>query len=410
MKILVIGSGGREHALCWKLAQSPKVSGLYAAPGNPGIASVATCIAATDYLLAAESIDADLTVVGPEAPLAAGIVDQFRAKGRPIVGPTAAAACLESSKGFAKELMLRAGIPTARFATVNTAEEARAALHEFDLPVVLKADGLAAGKGVIIAKSAAEAEQALEQLLTPGSQLVIEEFLTGEEVSFIVLSDGVNILPLEPTQDHKTVHDGDTGPNTGGMGAYCDGRILNDFQKAEIMARVIRPAIQQMRSEGQPFTGFLYAGVMMTAQGPKVLEFNARLGDPETQALMHRMASDFVEPLFAAAHGTLDTAQLTWREEPSVCVVLAAAGYPGSVRRGDVIQGLDRAADAAVFHAGTKLDQNVLKTSGGRVLGVTARGETLPDAIRNTYDAVAKIHFDGMHYRTDIGQKGLKRW
>lgn len=410
MKILVIGSGGREHAMCWKLAQSPKASALYAAPGNPGIASVATCLAVTDYLLAAESIDADLTVVGPEAPLAAGVVDLFRAKGRAIVGPTAAAARLESSKAFAKEFMLRAGIPTARFATVNTPEEARESLREFDFPVVLKADGLAAGKGVIIASSAAEANQGINQLLTPGSSLVIEEFLTGEEVSFIVLSDGVNILPLEPTQDHKTVHDGDTGPNTGGMGAYCDGRILDDFQKAEIMAQVIHPAIQNMRAEGRSFKGFLYAGVMMTAQGPKVLEFNARLGDPETQVLMHRMASDFVEPLFAAAHGTLDNAKLTWRPEPSVCVVLAASGYPGAVRSGDRIEGLDQMGDAAVFHAGTELEANVLSTSGGRVLGVTARGETLPAAIRTTYDEVRKIHFEGMHYRTDIGRKGLKRW
>jgi phosphoribosylamine--glycine ligase len=361
-------------------------------------------------LAAAESVDADLTVVGPEAPLAAGLVDQFRAKGRPIVGPTSAAACLESSKVFAKEFMLRAGIPTARFASVNTAEEARAALHEFDLPVVLKADGLAAGKGVIIARSADEANQAIGQILTPGSRLVIEEYLMGEEVSFIVLSDGVSILPLEPSQDHKAVHDDDTGPNTGGMGAYCDGRILNDFQKAEIMARVIRPAIQHMRAEGRPFTGFLYAGLMMTAQGPKVLEFNARLGDPETQVLMHRMASDFVEPLFAAAHCTLEVSQLIWRAEPSVCVVLAAGGYPGAVRSGDSIHGSDRMTHATVFHAGTKLDENVLKTSGGRVLGVTARGETLPVAIENTYAEVRKIHFDGMHYRTDIGRKGLKRW
>ena len=306
MKILVIGSGGREHALCWKLKQSPKTTALYAAPGNPGIAQVATCLATTDYLAAAESVDADLTVVGPEGPLAAGVVDQFRAKGRAIVGPTASAARLEASKAFAKEFMMRAGIPTARFATVNSAEEAQAALTEFDFPVVFKADGLAAGKGVIIANSSDEASHAIPQLLSPGSSLVIEEFLEGEEVSFIVLSDGVNILPLEPTQDHKTVHDGDTGPNTGGMGAYCDGRILGEFHQALIQAQVIGPAIECMRAEGVPFTGFLYAGLMMTAQGPKVLEFNARLGDPETQVLMHRMESDFVEALFAAAHGALD--------------------------------------------------------------------------------------------------------
>ncbi len=265
-------------------------------------------------------------MVGPEAPLAAGIVDQFRAAGRRIVGPTAAAARLEASKTFAKEFMMRAGIPTARFTTVSSIDEARAALDEFELPVVLKADGLAAGKGVIIANNRAEAESAVQQLLQPGSSLVIEEFLRGEEVSFIVLSDGVNILPLEPTQDHKTVDDGDTGPNTGGMGAYCDGRILDDFQKADVMARIIRPAIQCMRSEGVPFSGFLYAGLMMTAQGPKVLEFNARLGDPETQVLMHRMESDFVEPLFAAAHGALDESPLNWHADPSVCVVVAAAG------------------------------------------------------------------------------------
>jgi phosphoribosylamine--glycine ligase len=410
MKILVVGSGGREHALCWKLAQSPKTSALYAAPGNPGMAQVATCLATTDYLAAAESMDADLTVVGPETPLAAGIVDQFRARGRRIVGPTAAAARLEASKAFAKELMLRAGIPTARFATATSAEEARDALLEFDLPVVIKADGLAAGKGVIIANTHEEANRAIDQLMTIGSRLVIEEFLAGEEVSFIVLSDGVNVLPLEPTQDHKTVYDGDQGPNTGGMGAYCDGRILDAFRQELVMAQVIRPAIAQMRAEGTPFTGFLYAGLMMTALGPRVVEFNARLGDPETQALMHRMASDFVEPLFAAAHGKLDETPVEWNADPSVCVVLAAAGYPGSVRTGDAIAGLDQVHEATVFHAGTKLDRNGLVTSGGRVLGVTASGATLDLAMSNAYNEVRKIHFEGMHYRKDIGQKGLKRW
>jgi phosphoribosylamine--glycine ligase len=410
MKILVVGSGGREHALCWKLAQSPKTSALYAAPGNPGIAQVATCLPTTDYLAAVESIDADLTIVGPETPLAAGIVDQFRAKGRRIVGPTAAAARLESSKAYAKELMLRAGIPTARFAAVTTSEEARDALLEFDLPVVIKADGLAAGKGVIIANTHEEARRAIDQLITIGSSLVIEEFLAGEEVSFIVLSDGVHVLALEPTQDHKTVDDGDQGPNTGGMGAYCDGRILDPFRQELVMAHVIRPAIAQMRSEGVPFTGFLYAGLMMTAQGPKVIEFNARLGDPETQALMHRMASDFVEPLFAAAHGALDETPLDWKADPSVCVVLAAQGYPGSVRTGDAIAGLEQVHDATVFQAGTKIDENVMMTSGGRVLGVTASGSTLDLAIHNAYSEVHKIRFEGMHYRKDIGQKGLKRW
>jgi phosphoribosylamine--glycine ligase len=290
---------------------------------------------------------------------------------------------------------------------VTSVEDARDALLEFDLPVVIKADGLAAGKGVIIAHTHQEARQAIEHL---GASLVIEEFLVGEEVSFIVLSDGVNVLALEPAQDHKTVNDGDTGPNTGGMGAYCDGRILTEFQQALVMAQVIRPAIAQMRSEGVPFTGFLYAGLMMTAQGPKVVEFNARLGDPETQALMHRVASDFVEPLFAAAHGALDETPLDWKAEPSVCVVLAAAGYPGTVRTGDAVTGLDQVQEATVFHAGTKLQNNVVVTSGGRVLGVTTSGATLDLAINNAYEDVRKIHFDGMHYRKDIGQKGLKRW
>ena len=410
LKVLIIGGGGREHALCWKLAQSPEVHALYAAPGNPGIAQVATCLETSDYLAAAESIDPDLTVVGPEAPLAAGIVDRFRGKGRAIVGPTAAAARLESSKAFAKDFMIRAGIPTARFITVDSPQQALAELRNFQYPVVLKADGLAAGKGVIIARSRAEAESAIAQLLTASSNLVMEEFLAGEEVSFIVLSDGANVLPLEPAQDHKAIFDGDQGPNTGGMGAYCDGRILSEVEKQLVMERVIRPAIGAMRKEGDPFTGFLYAGLMMTERGPHVLEFNARLGDPETQVLMHRMRSDFVPYLLAAAHGELKTSELEWRSEPSVCVVLAAAGYPGTVRSGDSITGLDAVKQATLFHAGTKLNGNVLKTSGGRVLGVTAAGPDLASAIRTSYKELRKIHFDGMQYRSDIGQKGLRRW
>ncbi len=360
----------------------------------------------------AEKIRADLTVVGPEAPLAAGIVDKFRSQGLAIVGPTAAAARLESSKAFAKDLMHRAGIPTARHMTAEREQEALDALKRFSLPVVIKADGLATGKGVIIAQTNDEARQAVSQLLTPGSRIVIEEFLVGEEASFIVLTDGTNVLPLEPSQDHKAVNDGDTGPNTGGMGAYSDGRILNETQKQQVMDQVIHPIIQRMKDEGEPFTGFLYAGLMMAADGPKVLEFNARLGDPETQALMHRMSSDFVAPLEAAAHGRLTNAALQWRSEPSVCVVLASAGYPGAPRTGDVITGIEEAtaADAVVFQAGTILYQNVLQTSGGRVLGVTARGPDLASAIRNTYSAVDHVRIDGMHYRHDIGQKGLARW
>ena len=410
LRILVIGSGGREHALCWKLAQSPEVEALYAAPGNPGIAQVARCLATPDYLAAAESVRADLAVVGPEAPLAAGIVDRFRDRGCAIVGPTAAAARLESSKAFAKDFMIGAGIPTARFITVDTPQQAGAELGNSEYPVVLKADGLAAGKGVVVAKSRAEADAAVVQLLLPGSHLVIEEFLTGEEVSFIVLSDGRNIVPFEPAQDHKAIFDGDQGPNTGGMGAYCDGRILTKAQKLEVMERVIRPAIAGMQKLGQPFTGFLYAGLMMTERGPSVLEFNARLGDPEAQVLMHRMQSDFVPYLWAAAQGTLQPGEFEWRRDPSVCVVLAAAGYPGTVRTGDAISGIDRIAEATVFHAGTNLNGNVLRTAGGRVLGVTASGPDLVSAIDRTYQEVRKIQFDGMQYRRDIGRKGLGRW
>jgi phosphoribosylamine--glycine ligase len=410
LKVLVIGSGGREHALCWKLAQSPEVETLYSAPANPGIAQVARCLETSDYLAAADSINADLTVVGPEAPLAAGIVDQFRERGRAIVGPTAAAARLEASKAFAKDFMMRAGIPTARFITVDTVQQAHTEVRNFEYPVVLKADGLAAGKGVIIAHSSVEAEAAIEQLLTPGSRLVIEEFLEGEEVSFIVLSDGANFVPLDPAQDHKAIFDGDNGPNTGGMGAYCDGRILTPSERKLVTERAIRPAIDAMRQDGEPFTGFLYAGLMMTKRGPQVLEFNARLGDPETQVLMHRMRSDFVPFLWAAANGELESAELEWQSEPSVCVVLAASGYPGTVRTGDAITGLDAVQQANVFQAGTKLNENVLTTSGGRVLGVTASGPDLATAINTTYDEVQKIHFDGMQYRRDIGRKGLKRW
>jgi len=371
-----------------------------------------------ELVRAAESVGADLTVVGPEAPLVAGVVDTFQAAGRAIVGPVAAAARLEGSKIFAKQFMTRAGIPTAEFVTVETEAEALEALDRFGVPVVLKADGLAAGKGVIVAASRAEAEAAVRGLLSgelvgkAGSRLVIEECLTGEEVSFIVLSDGTNVLPLEPTQDHKAVYDGDTGPNTGGMGAYCDSRILDLAQRRYVMECIIAPSIEQMRFEGCPFTGFLYAGLMMTPAGPKVLEFNVRLGDPETQALLHSLDCDFAEALMAAAHHHLGGVRLAWRSEPSVCVVLASAGYPGTPRKGDHIEGIEQAeaAGAAVFHAGTRAGQNGVETAGGRVLGVTASGPNLAGAIERTYQAVSIIHFEGMHYRTDIGRKGLKRW
>jgi phosphoribosylamine--glycine ligase len=405
MKILVIGGGGREHAIAWKLAQSSRVTRVYAAPGNPGIARIAECLAPPvagpeGYVQMAEEKDIDLTVVGPEAPLVEGVADALRARGRRVIGPSAAAAQLEGSKAFAKNLMREAGIPTARFLTVDSPAEARAVLGRFSFPVVLKADGLAAGKGVIIARDEQEAEAALRKL--PSGRVVVEECLVGEEVSFIVLAGENGVLPFDTTQDHKAVYDGDRGPNTGGMGAYCDTRILSGAERGVVMERVIHPTLDHMRHRGAPFTGFLYAGLMMTAEGPKVLEFNVRLGDPECQPLMYRMKGDLVAAL-------VDGEPMQWSSHPSVCVVMAAAGYPDEPRKGDVISGIEDCG-AMVFHAGTKVVDNTLVTSGGRVLGVTSSGPDLQTAIENTYASVRKIHFEGAHYRTDIGRKGLKRW
>ena len=351
----------------------------------------------------AEHMTPDLTVVGPEAPLVDGIVDRFRARGLRIVGPTSEAAQLEGSKIFAKRFFEQSSIPTAGFVTVENAEEARRALDRFGFPVVLKADGLAAGKGVIIAHDRVEAEAALGTLQ---GRLVVEEFLKGEEVSFIALCDGRDALPLAPTQDHKAVYDNDAGPNTGGMGAYCDSSILSEAQTREVLDRVILPTVERTK-----FTGFLYAGLMMTAEGPKVLEFNVRLGDPETQPLMHRMESDFLPALTAAAEGRVGGERLEWRRGPSVCVVLASAGYPGAYESGKAIHGVEEAeaTGATVFQAGTRMGKNGLETSGGRVLGVTASGADLPGAIAAAYRGVECIVFEGMHYRKDIGRKGIAR-
>jgi len=405
MRILVIGSGGREHALVWKLSQSPAVEKVYAAPGNPGMAQCGECVAvAASFLEVAEAVGADLTVVGPEAPLVAGVVDEFRAAGKLIVGPTAENARLEGSKIFAKDFFRQHRIPTAEYVSVETHDDARRALDRFRFPVVIKADGLAAGKGVVIATDRAEAERAIESL---GQRLVIEEYLEGEEVSFIALCDGRDVLPFAPTQDHKRVNDGDTGPNTGGMGAYCDSRILTELETQRILDTIMRPTV-----EATGFTGFLYAGLMMTADGPKALEFNVRLGDPETQPLMHRMTTDFAPVVMAAARGELGRHRLDWRRGASVCVVMASEGYPGSPATGAAIQGVEEAEamGATVFHAGTHMGVNGLETAGGRVLGVTAGGEDLRTAIDGAYQAVLKIQFDGMHYRSDIGRKGLKRY
>ena len=398
MKILIIGSGGREHALAWKLAQSPGAE-IFASPGNPGIAQVATCLSPSQ----AAELAPDLTVVGPEAPLVEGIVDQYRSRGLRIVGPTRNAARLEGSKIFAKKFFVDAQIPTARFTTVGNSADAEAAFNQVGFPLVIKADGLAAGKGVVIAQNRAEAEIALTTLKPP---FVIEEFLRGEEVSFIALCDGRDALPLAASQDHKAVFDGDTGPNTGGMGAYSDSSILPEAQCETVLNQVILPTVARTR-----FTGFLYAGLMMTAEGPKVLEFNVRLGDPETQPLLHRMQSDFVPALMAAAEGRLDGTRLEWRAGPSVCVVLASGGYPGSFETGKPITGIREAESTGttVFQAGTRIGPAGLETAGGRVLGVTASGADLKSAISATYRGVDCIRFEGMHYRTDIGRKGLAR-
>jgi len=371
------------------------------------MALVATCVpvaAGSSYVEIAETVQADLTVVGPEAPLVAGVVDEFRARGLKIVGPDRQAAQLEGSKVFAKNFFVERSIPTAEFVIAENAADAHRAMHRFGLPVVLKADGLAAGKGVVVAHDAAAAGEALAALRGP---LVIEEFLRGEEVSFIALCDGRDVVPLAPAQDHKAVFDGDRGPNTGGMGAYCDGAILTEAQTQEILDRVIHPAVDAMR-----FTGFLYAGLMMTAYGPKVLEFNVRLGDPETQPLMDRLKSDFVPALMAAAEGRLAGTKLEWQPGPSVCVVMASGGYPGEYETGKPITGVAaaEATGATVFQAGTRVLHGRLETAGGRVLGVTAGGADLPAAIDGAYAGVGKIEFAGMHYRKDIGRRALERY
>jgi phosphoribosylamine--glycine ligase len=423
VKVLVLGSGGREHAIAWSLRRSPSVREVIVAPGNPGCAEVATCLRPAsnkpqDLLALANQLHPDLTIVGPEAPLVDGVADLFRANGQVIFGPVQAAAMLEGSKIFSKDFMARHGIPTARYTVARSEEEAKRELDQFSYPVVIKADGLAAGKGVVICEDRASALSVLHSMASgsmvgaAGRNIVIEEFLSGEEVSFIGLCDGDTVLPLEPSQDHKTIFEDDHGPNTGGMGAYSDSRLLTDAEREAVVRSVMQPVLDGMKAEGSPFVGFLYAGLMLTKDGVKVLEFNVRLGDPETQALLHRMDCDFGQLVLAAATGKLHPSLLKFRQDPSICVVLAAHGYPGTVRTGDPISGLAEAAatGATVFHAGTRQGAHGVETSGGRVLGVTHSGATLQEAIANAYAACDKIHFDGMQIRRDIGRKGLKRW
>jgi phosphoribosylamine---glycine ligase len=421
MKVLVIGGGGREHALCWAIRRSPRVSDVVCAPGNGGIASVARCVAVDQkdlddllHVVAAEK--PDLTVVGPELPLSLGLVDAMQARGLAVFGPTREAAMLETSKSYAKRFMQRHTIPTAAYAVCESRQEAQDALAMFHLPVVVKADGLAAGKGVLICETKEQAEQAIADLFSGellGSAVktvVVEEHLTGEELSFLVLSDGKHAVPLVPAQDHKRIGEGDTGPNTGGMGVYSTDAMLDAPMRAWILEHIAQKTIDGMAAEETPFVGVLYCGLMMTAKGPMVLEFNARFGDPETQAIVPRMESDLVEALEACVEGRLSDTALRWKPGASACVVAASQGYPGAYETGKVITGLEEAArvpGVEVFHAGTRLEDGRYRTAGGRVLGVAATGADLQQALGSVYEAMGRISFEGMVVRRDIGHRAL---
>jgi phosphoribosylamine--glycine ligase len=423
MKVLVLGSGGREHALVWKLRQSPRVSQLYCAPGNGGIADDAECVAVDLKSLAsvtelAERLRPDLTVVGPELPLTLGVVDEFNGRGWPVFGPTRAAAQLEASKSFAKEFLQRHRIPTANFAICDSIEQVRSALSHFHAPVVVKADGLAAGKGVVIAKGKEEAASVAAEMLSgkmlgeAGARVVLEECLKGDELSFLVFSDGERVAPLVAAQDHKRVGDGDTGPNTGGMGAYSTSDIVDDQMRDWLVHHIAQPVVAGMKAEGAEFKGVLYCGLMMTARGPMVLEFNCRFGDPETQPILMRLESDLTEAMEASIEGRMSDGDFKWSEDASVCVVMASGGYPGTYEVGKRIDGLEEAGEVAgvkVFHAGTSKRDGIYYTAGGRVLGVTARAASLETAVGKAYEACAKISFDGAHYRKDIAGRALKK-
>jgi phosphoribosylamine--glycine ligase len=423
MKILVIGSGGREHAFVWKIAQSPLVKKIYCAPGNAGMKGKATCVPIgaedVDGLLAfAVDNGIDLTVVGPEAPLAAGVVDAFEARGLKIFGATARAAEIESSKAFCKELLDKYGIPTAEGRTFTSHKQAQAYVKSVGAPIVVKADGLAAGKGVIVCRKEKEAMDALKRIMVDkefgeaGRKVVVEECLVGEEASFIAFTDGKTVLPLPSSQDHKPIFDDDQGPNTGGMGAYSPAPLVDRILHRRIMDEVMVPTVRAMAAEGRPYKGFLYAGLMIDRDRIRVLEFNGRLGDPEAQPLLMRLKSDLVPLMLAAVEGRLDQCRIELDDRVAVCVVMASGGYPGGYRKGFPIAGLEKAGrmkDVVVFHAGTAEKDGAIVTAGGRVLGVTALGHGIPQAIRRAYQAVEKIRWDGEQHRSDIGQKALKR-
>ncbi len=420
MKILVIGSGGREAALCWKLKQSPRCSKLFCAPGNAGTLAYAENIPLKDneaILEFAEKNGIDLTVVGPEQPLVDGIVDLFEAKGRKIFGPSAAAAQIEGSKIFSKDLMKKYGIPTAFYGAFSSSREALGFLENKRFPVVIKADGLAAGKGVIIAENRRQAEKAVKEILDEkqfgeaGTRLIIEEFLAGEEASILCFTDGKTIVPMESSQDHKRIFDQDQGPNTGGMGAYSPAPVITPELLKKIQKEILQPTIDALAKEGCYYKGVLYAGLMMTKEGPKVLEYNCRFGDPETQAVLPRLKTDLVDIIEAVIDERLLQVAIEWDKKSSVCVVMASGGYPGKYGKGFIVEGLDAAAamkDVVVFHAGTSSAGCGTVTSGGRVLGVTGLGGSVKDAVDNAYAAVAKIKFEDMYFRRDIGAKALK--
>jgi phosphoribosylamine--glycine ligase len=421
MRVLVLGSGGREHALVWKLKQSPRVSEIFCAPGNGGISRDATCLpvdlkSVNDIVRLAGQLQPDLTIVGPELPLTLGVVDEFRRQGLRIFGPTESAARLEGSKSFAKEFMQRCHIPTAHYAICLNMKDVSDALPLFHPPVVVKADGLAAGKGVVIARTREEAAQVAREMLEyklvgeAGHQVVIEEFLEGEELSFLLLCDGENVVPLVASRDHKRIGEGDTGPNTGGMGAYSSDDLIDENMRHWIMQHIAKPVVRGMRKEGTDYTGVLYCGLMMTARGPMVLEFNCRFGDPETQAILMRLESDLVDAMEATISGKLHEELLRWSPEAAVCVVAASRGYPATYETGNRITGLTQAEaspNVKVFHAGTARQGDDIVTSGGRVLGVTARGRDLGTAVERAYAALDQIKFDGIYYRKDIAARAL---